>query len=198
MHPLLQWNVLKMMVPEEEIPSFRDANKWLEYFPPYGRADVAAFGSSVDWRRCISDVTRTDRMQCSLPIIPFPNSYIVAFSLITCRRSFITTSANPFYDSFIRWQFRKLQDGGRIKFGKRANVYSIIDQQVVCSSIYGGYRETGTSHCTTQTSLDVFSDEPLVQVCADHDRQTGEGIGPQEYTIIKLKVLELRGKPLHL
>ena len=28
------------------------------------------------------------------------------------------------------------------------------------------------------------------QPCADHDRSTGEGIGPQEYTLIKLKVLE--------
>jgi leucyl-tRNA synthetase len=25
------------------------------------------------------------------------------------RRSFITTSVNPYYDSFIRWQFRLLK-----------------------------------------------------------------------------------------
>jgi len=29
------------------------------------------------------------------------------------------------------------------------------------------------------------------QPCADHDRATGEGVGPQEYTGIKIKVLEL-------
>lgn len=28
------------------------------------------------------------------------------------------------------------------------------------------------------------------QPCADHDRSTGEGIGPQEYTGIKIKLLE--------
>lgn len=28
------------------------------------------------------------------------------------------------------------------------------------------------------------------QPCMDHDRQSGEGVGPQEYTCIKLKVLE--------
>jgi leucyl-tRNA synthetase len=28
------------------------------------------------------------------------------------------------------------------------------------------------------------------QVCADHDRASGENVGPQEYTIIKLRVLE--------
>ena len=31
------------------------------------------------------------------------------------------------------------------------------------------------------------------QVCADHDRSEGEGVGPQEYTIIKLEVLEFPG-----
>jgi hypothetical protein len=32
------------------------------------------------------------------------------------------------------------------------------------------------------------------QPCADHDRASGEGVGPQEYTLIKLKVLELKGE----
>lgn len=31
------------------------------------------------------------------------------------------------------------------------------------------------------------------QPCADHDRASGEGVGPQDYTLIKLKVLELHG-----
>jgi hypothetical protein len=32
------------------------------------------------------------------------------------------------------------------------------------------------------------------QPCADHDRATGEGVGPQEYTLIKLRVKECKGK----
>ncbi|KAG8128680.1 hypothetical protein E2320_015510 [Naja naja] len=44
------------------------------------------------------------------------------------------------------------------------------------------------------------------QPCMDHDRQTGEGVGPQEYTLIKMKVIEpyplklsgLRGKNIFL
>lgn len=32
------------------------------------------------------------------------------------------------------------------------------------------------------------------QPCADHDRASGEGVGPQEYTLIKMRVLELKGK----
>lgn len=88
---------------------------------------------------------------------PFGASDLTAFGCaIDWRRSFITTSANPYYDAFIRWQFNRLRDGNRIRFGKRANVYSVQDGQV----------------------------------CADHDRASGEGVGPQEYTLIKLLVLE--------
>uniref|UniRef100_A0A8D0NB56 Leucine--tRNA ligase, cytoplasmic n=1 Tax=Sus scrofa TaxID=9823 RepID=A0A8D0NB56_PIG len=72
------------------------------------------------------------------------------------RRSFITTDVNPYYDSFVRWQFLTLRERNKIKFGKRYTIYSPKDGQP----------------------------------CMDHDRQTGEGVGPQEYTLIKLKVLE--------
>lgn len=72
------------------------------------------------------------------------------------RRSFVTTDANPYYDSFVRWQMSRLKEMGKIRFGKRYTVYSPKDGQA----------------------------------CMDHDRQTGEGIGVQEYTAMKLKVLE--------
>ena len=75
---------------------------------------------------------------------------------IDWRRSFVTTDKNPFYDSFVRWQFLKLKAGDKIAYGKRANVYAVKD----------------------------------AQCCADHDRSSGEGVGPQEYTLIKLKVVE--------
>jgi len=70
------------------------------------------------------------------------------------RRSFITTDVSPFYDSFVRWQFLRLKEGNRIKFGKRYTIYSPKDGQP----------------------------------CMDHDRSSGEGVGPQEYTLIKMKV----------
>jgi len=72
------------------------------------------------------------------------------------RRSFITTPLNPFYDKFIRWQFRKLKEGERIGFGKRPTMYSGLDGQA----------------------------------CMDHDRAEGEGVAPQEYTAIKIELLE--------
>lgn len=45
------------------------------------------------------------------------------------RRSFITTDANPYFDSFARWHFNHLKDEGKIKFGKRYTIYSIADGQ---------------------------------------------------------------------
>ncbi|EMP40903.1 Leucyl-tRNA synthetase, cytoplasmic [Chelonia mydas] len=88
------------------------------------------------------------------------------------RRSFITTDVNPYYDSFVRWQFLTLKERNKIKFGKRYTIYSPKDGQP----------------------------------CMDHDRQTGEGVGPQEYTLIKMKVVEpypaklsgLKGKNIFL
>lgn len=76
------------------------------------------------------------------------------------RRTFITTDANPYYDSFVCWQMRKLRALNKIKFGERYTIYSIVDQQP----------------------------------CMDHDRQSGEGLGPQEYTGIKMTVLDWSDK----
>ncbi|EIM84266.1 leucyl-tRNA synthetase [Stereum hirsutum FP-91666 SS1] len=72
------------------------------------------------------------------------------------RRTFMTTDANPYFDSFVRWQVNKLYALGKIKFGERYTIYSPKDGQP----------------------------------CMDHDRQQGEAIGPQEYTNIKMEVLE--------
>ncbi|GAP86405.1 putative leucyl-tRNA synthetase [Rosellinia necatrix] len=72
------------------------------------------------------------------------------------RRSFVTTDANPFYDSFVRWQMNRLKELGKIKFGKRYTIYSPKDGQP----------------------------------CLDHDRSEGEGVGIQDYTGIKMKVVD--------
>lgn len=71
------------------------------------------------------------------------------------RRSFITTDMNPFYDSFVRWQFRTLKKQGKVVKDLRYAIYSPRDGQP----------------------------------CADHDRASGEGVQPQEYTLIKMEVV---------
>ncbi|XP_011877441.1 PREDICTED: leucine--tRNA ligase, cytoplasmic isoform X2 [Vollenhovia emeryi] len=89
---------------------------------------------------------------------------------IDWRRKFITTDVNPFYDSFIRWQFKHLKSRNKIKYGKRYTIYSPKDGQP----------------------------------CMDHDRSSGEGVGPQEYTLIKMKIrrppkiISSDGKPVYL
>ena len=70
---------------------------------------------------------------------------------IDWRRSFITTSLNPPYDQFIRWQFNKL----------------LADNYLIKGSfpvVWCPKRET---------------------VVGDHDRLSGEGETPQEYTLLK-------------
>jgi leucyl-tRNA synthetase len=68
----------------------------------------------------------------------------------------MTTDANPYFDSFVRWQVNKLYAHDKIKFGERYTIYSPKDGQP----------------------------------CMDHDRSDGEALGPQEYTGVKMEVLE--------
>jgi leucyl-tRNA synthetase len=89
---------------------------------------------------------------------PFGQEDLERFGVaVDWRRAFITTDKNPYYDSFIKWQFKKLREAGKIKFGNRPAIFSRRENQP----------------------------------CADHDRQTGEGVGPQEYTLIKLQVKDI-------
>ncbi|CRL00851.1 CLUMA_CG014102, isoform A [Clunio marinus] len=74
---------------------------------------------------------------------------------IDFRRTFVTTDVNPFYDSFVRWQFELLKERGKIMYGKRHTIFSPKDGQP----------------------------------CMDHDRSSGEGVGPQEYTLVKMKLI---------
>lgn len=73
---------------------------------------------------------------------------------IDWRRAFITTDRNPYFDRFVKWQFRQLYAKKMLNYGKRYCVYAPRDNQP----------------------------------CADHDRATGEGVQPQEYTLVKLVV----------
>ncbi|PLW79722.1 leucine--tRNA ligase [Candidatus Woesearchaeota archaeon] len=50
---------------------------------------------------------------------------------IDWRRKFTTTSVNPHYDKFIRWQFNKLKEGGFVKKGKFPVVWCEKDNGAV-------------------------------------------------------------------
>lgn len=64
---------------------------------------------------------------------------------VDTSRSFVTTDMNPYFDSFVKWQYTQLRPF--LAYEKRPCIYSIKDGQP----------------------------------CADHDRQTGEGVKPQPY-----------------
>jgi leucyl-tRNA synthetase len=104
--------------------------------------EIAPFADPLHWLNFFPPATKAD-------LIKFGAG-------VDWRRSFITTEVNPFYDSFVRWQFETLRDLGKVKFGTRYAVYSPKDGQP----------------------------------CADHDRASGENVRPQEYTNIKLQVVE--------
>lgn len=78
------------------------------------------------------------------------------------RRTFVTTDVNPYYDSFVRWQFGHLRERGKIMYGRRHTIYSPKDGQP----------------------------------CMDHDRASGEGVGPQEYTLVKMRIVANVPEPL--
>ena len=86
---------------------------------------------------------------------PLAKRDLISFGArIDWRRQFVTTDANPYYDSFVKWQVTRLKEMGHIDMGKRYAIYSPRDGQP----------------------------------CMDHDRQSGEGVLPQQYTALKLRV----------
>lgn len=72
--------------------------------------------------------------------------------------------------------------------------------QAACAGSRGAFASTASSHalCTAQGHIvkdrryAVFSPKDG-QPCTDHDRASGEGVTPQDYTLIKMRALELPG-----
>lgn len=120
--------------------------------------EIKLFADSLHWLEYFPPLTKTDLQHMGVKV--------------DWRRSFITTDKNPYYDSFVRWQFYRLKEGNKIKFGKRYTIYSPKDGQP----------------------------------CMDHDRSKGENVGPQEYTMIKIRMQEplppklskLKGRKVYL
>ena len=50
-------------------------------------------------------------------------------TLVDFRRSFVTTDVNQYYDSFVKWQFKLLNERSYLKFGKKPIIYSPKDKQ---------------------------------------------------------------------
>ncbi|XP_057990057.1 leucine--tRNA ligase, cytoplasmic isoform X1 [Hevea brasiliensis] len=114
-----------------------------EIMRSYGLSDseISKFQDPYEWLRFFPPLAMED---------------LKAFGLgCDWRRSFVTTEVNPYFDSFVQWQMRKLRSMGKIVKDVRYTIYSPLDGQP----------------------------------CADHDRAIGEGVQPQEYTVVKMEVL---------
>ena len=79
-----------------------------------------------------------------IPKFVDPNYWLIYFPIkaiedlksfgacIDFRRSFVTTMINPYFDSFVRWQFQLLNERGYLRFGKKPVIFSVKDNQT-CS-----------------------------------------------------------------
>lgn len=91
---------------------------------------------------------------------------------IDWRRSFITTSLNPHYDAFIKWQFRKLKEGGYVAKGEHPVVWCRK-----CSSPVGDHaRLEGESITPEETYLIKFDFGDKVLPTATYRPETSFGV----------------------
>lgn len=111
-------------------------------------SEISKFQDPVHWVRFFPPEWRKDVERLGLGV--------------DWRREFITTDLNPPYDAFIKWQFRKLAEQGRVAKGRHPIIWCPKDEAPV----------------------------------ADHDRYSGEGETPQEWTLYKMELLS--GKPAGL
>ncbi len=101
------------------------------------KAEIPKFADPMHWIEVFPKATMEDLKRLG--------------AAIDWRRSFITTSLNPPYDAFVKWQFRKLQEGGFVRIDKHPVIWCPKDQAPI----------------------------------GDHDRLEGEGVTPQEFTLLK-------------
>ena len=79
--------------------------------------EIPKFADPVYWTEYFSTQTKMDLMRIG--------------AAVDWSRSFITTSLNPYYDSFIKWQFRKLKAGGYVVMGEHPVVWCPRDKSPV-------------------------------------------------------------------
>ncbi len=78
------------------------------------RAEIPRFADPLHWIEVFPQATMEDLRRLG--------------AAIDWRRSFITTELNPPYDAFVKWQFRRLQEGGYVRIAKHPVVWCPKDQ----------------------------------------------------------------------
>ena len=113
---------------DEEIRDFVDTGHWLSYFPPLARSDLEVINFALVFR--LLDFESIDMYEYVNFTKMHTRTRVQSMGVhVDWRRSFITTDANPYYDSFVRWQLTRLRERGHVLFGKRYTIYSPLDGQ---------------------------------------------------------------------
>ncbi len=76
--------------------------------------EIPKFADPLHWIEVFPEATREDLRRLG--------------AAVDWSRSFITTPLNPPYDAFVRWQFRRLQEGGYVQVGSHPVVWCPKDQ----------------------------------------------------------------------
>jgi leucyl-tRNA synthetase len=79
-------------------------------------SDIELFKDPEHWVRYFPERAMKALRQLNLPGLDL-------------TKSFVTTSINPYFNSFVEWQFVRLRKTGRIVFGRRPCIYSLKDAQ---------------------------------------------------------------------
>ena len=78
------------------------------------RREIPRFGDPMHWIEVFPQATREDLQRLG--------------AAVDWRRSFITTDLNPPYDAFVKWQFRRLKEGGYVKIDRHPVIWCPKDQ----------------------------------------------------------------------
>lgn len=119
------------------MPIFASASKLCDELSIYSPSDYDTLSKESQIKILLDMNVDPDE----LPLFKDPKYWVTYFSqkakediesigiAYDSRRSFYTTDMNPYYDSFVRWQFNTLIRNGYIKKGKRYVIYSKKDGQ---------------------------------------------------------------------
>jgi leucyl-tRNA synthetase len=96
-----------------DVPSNTQMKILMDMEVPY--EELSNFLTPEHWVRYFSENAKKDLMDFNVHV--------------DFKRSFYTTQMNPYYDSFVNWQFEHLMEDGYVTKGTRYVVYSVKDKQ---------------------------------------------------------------------
>lgn len=136
------------------------------------RSEVAKFADPIHWLYFFPPLAEEDLKALGVGV--------------DWRRKFFTTDVNPYYDSFIRWQFNRLKykcTPEKVKYGERYTIYSPLDGQPCMDHDRSQGEGIGHQEYTAikmEVLLDELKDTPLNSRDKTGDVPVGEKLTSKE------------------